>query len=71
MASWPAGAASSFVTKLFLNKCKDDKFVACALIGDAAYVISEDKDLLALGVLERGLDRVRMVTPYEFIQRTG
>jgi hypothetical protein len=46
---------------------KDDKFVACALIGDAAYVISEDKDLLALGVLEG----IRMVTPYEFIQRIG
>ncbi|NOR83888.1 MAG: putative toxin-antitoxin system toxin component, PIN family [Ardenticatenales bacterium] len=46
---------------------KDDKFVACALVGDAAYVISEDKDLLALGVLEG----IRMVTPYEFIQRTG
>ncbi len=50
---------------------KDDKFVACALIGKAAYVISEDRDLLALGVLQSGLDRVQMVTPHEFIQRTG
>ena len=57
--------------KLFLIKCKDDKFVACALIGKAAYVISEDRDLLALGVLQSGLDRVQMVTPHEFIQRTG
>jgi len=46
---------------------KDDKFVACALVGDAAYVISEDKDLLALGVLQG----IRMVTPHEFIQRIG
>lgn len=42
---------------------KDDKFVACALVGDAAYVVTLDKDILAL----RALGDVRMVTPVEFL----
>jgi predicted nucleic acid-binding protein len=41
----------------------DDKFVACALAGDAGYVITLDKDILAL----RALEDVRMVTPDEFL----
>ena len=48
----------------YTRDSKDDKFVACALAGDAGYIISEDKDILAL----RSLEGVRMVTPYEFIQ---
>ena len=49
----------------FTRDPKDDKFVACALIGNAAFVITEDKDLLVLETLED----VRMVTPYEFMSR--
>ena len=49
----------------FTRDPKDDKFVACALIGNAAFVVTEDKDLLVLETLED----VRMVTPYEFIGR--
>ena len=42
---------------------KDDKFVACALAGDAEYVITVDKDLLVL----KTLGGVRMMTPYGFM----
>ena len=42
---------------------KDDKFVACALAGDAKYVITVDKDLLVLETLQG----VCMVTPDEFV----
>jgi putative PIN family toxin of toxin-antitoxin system len=42
---------------------KDDKFVACALGGDADYLITEDKDMLALEVV----GDVRVVTPYDFL----
>jgi putative PIN family toxin of toxin-antitoxin system len=42
---------------------KDDKFVACALAGNAGYVITLDKDILAL----RALGDMRMVTPDEFL----
>jgi putative PIN family toxin of toxin-antitoxin system len=41
---------------------KDDKFVACALAGDAGYVVTADKDILVLGALSG----VQMVTPEEF-----
>jgi putative PIN family toxin of toxin-antitoxin system len=43
---------------------KDDKFVACALAGDADYLITEDKDILIL----KAVDKVRIVTPYEFVR---
>lgn len=43
---------------------KDDKFVACAIAGQASYLITVDKDLL---VLER-LGDLQMVTPYEFVK---
>ena len=45
---------------------KDDKFIACALAGDANYVISEDKDMLVLAVV----GDVRIVTPYDFLHTT-
>jgi putative PIN family toxin of toxin-antitoxin system len=45
---------------------KDDKFVACALVGDADYLITEDKDLLVLQVV----GDVRIVTPYGFLRAT-
>jgi putative PIN family toxin of toxin-antitoxin system len=41
---------------------KDDKFVACALAGDAGYVVTADKDILVLGALSS----VQVVTPEEF-----
>lgn len=42
---------------------KDDKFVACAIAGDAAYLITEDKDLLVLATLAD----ISIVTPYDFL----
>jgi putative PIN family toxin of toxin-antitoxin system len=45
---------------------KDDKFVACALVGDAHYLITEDKDILVLEVV----GDVRIVTPYDFLRAT-
>jgi putative PIN family toxin of toxin-antitoxin system len=47
----------------FTRDPKDDKFVACALAGNAGYVITEDKDLLAL----QTLSGVRMLTPSQFM----
>ena len=44
---------------------KDDKFIACAVAGQASYVITEDKDIL---VLEK-LGDLQMVTPYDFVER--
>jgi putative PIN family toxin of toxin-antitoxin system len=43
---------------------KDDKFVACALVGDANYLITEDKDMLVLKMV----GNVRIVTPYDFLR---
>ena len=40
---------------------KDDKFVACALAGDAGYVVTVDKDILVL----EALSGIQMVTPEE------
>jgi putative PIN family toxin of toxin-antitoxin system len=45
---------------------KDDKFVACALVGDANYLITEDKDMLVLEVV----GDVRIVTPHAFLRAT-
>jgi len=45
---------------------KDDKFIACALVGDANYLITEDKDMLTLKVVED----VRIMTPYDFLRAT-
>jgi putative PIN family toxin of toxin-antitoxin system len=43
---------------------KDDKFVACALAGNAGYVVAADKDILVLGALSG----IQMVTPEEFVE---
>jgi putative PIN family toxin of toxin-antitoxin system len=45
---------------------KDDKFVAWALVGEANYLITEDKDLLVL----EGVGDVRIVTPYDYLRAT-
>jgi putative PIN family toxin of toxin-antitoxin system len=45
---------------------KDDTFVACALVGYANYLITEDKDMLVLEVV----GDVRIVTPYDFLRAT-
>jgi putative PIN family toxin of toxin-antitoxin system len=45
---------------------KDDKFVACALVRDANYLITEDRDILILEVV----GNVRIVTPYDFLRAT-
>lgn len=44
---------------------EDDKFIECAIMGKAKYLVSGDEDLLALK------DRVpiKIVTPKEFIKR--
>jgi uncharacterized protein len=42
---------------------KDDKFVACAIAGDVAYLITVDLDLLELGTV----GNVRVVQPHEFV----
>ncbi len=44
---------------------KDDKFVACAIAARAAFLISEDRDLLALGRVEG----IQILTPYDFLGR--
>lgn len=46
---------------------KDDKFVACAIAGGAAYIITEDRDILTL---ER-LGSILVLTPYHFVKRMG
>jgi putative PIN family toxin of toxin-antitoxin system len=43
---------------------KDDKFVACALAGRTDYLVTEDRDILVLNIL----DEVRVVTPYDFVR---
>jgi len=42
---------------------KDDKFIACAIVGEAGYVITVDEDLLTL----KALAGVRLVSPHEFV----
>jgi len=42
---------------------KDDKFVACALVGAASFVVTADEDLLILDEVSG----VRMMTPYHFV----
>jgi predicted nucleic acid-binding protein len=45
---------------------KDEKFVACALIGEANYFVTEDKGMFILDVV----GDVRIVTPYDFLRAT-
>jgi hypothetical protein len=47
----------------FTRDPKDDKFIACALAGQARFVVSADEDLLAL----REVDGIRMITPYHLL----
>lgn len=47
----------------YTRDIKDDKFVACAIAGNADYLISVDDDILALG----DLAGVQMTTPHEFV----
>lgn len=42
---------------------KDDPVVACAVEGEAEFIVSGDRDLLVLGTHQR----VRMVTPRDFV----
>lgn len=42
---------------------KDDPVVACAVEGEAEFIVSGDQDLLALGTYKG----VRVVTPHEFL----
>lgn len=42
---------------------KDDKFVACALMGAVQYLITVDRDLLVLG----NLGDIPVLTPYDFL----
>ena len=42
---------------------KDNKFVACALAGSAAYVVTVDKDILTL----RTVTSAQMMTPHQFV----
>jgi uncharacterized protein len=44
---------------------KDDKFVACAIAAQAAFLISEDRDLLAFG----NLGEIQILTPYDFLRQ--
>ena len=55
----PLGRISSYT-----HDPKDDKSVACALAGDAGYVVIVDKDILVLGALSG----IQMVTPEEFVE---
>jgi len=48
----------------FTRDSKDDKFVACALVGEVAFVVTLDKDILAL----QELTGVQMVTPDELLR---
>ena len=51
----------------FTRDAKDDKFVACALAGNAVCVITLDLDLLIL----RQFGATRMVTPGQFLEELG
>lgn len=47
----------------FTRDRKDDKFIACALVGQARFVVTANEDLLVIGEVEG----VRMITPYHFV----
>jgi putative PIN family toxin of toxin-antitoxin system len=44
---------------------KDDKFVACAVAAQVAFLVSEDRDLLALGKI----GDIQILTPYDFLRQ--
>lgn len=41
----------------------DDKFIECAIAGDADYIVSGDKDLREVG----SYDEIEVITPAEFL----
>ncbi len=45
----------------------DDKFIECAVAGNATYIVSGDAHLLDIGMV---MD-IPIITPSEFIRRTG
>ena len=45
----------------------DDKFIEAALMGEAQYIVSGDKDLLDL----RNYEGVQIMSPAEFLRRFG
>ena len=47
----------------YTRDSKDDKFIACAIAGNAEYLISVDDDILALDTLAG----VQMTTPHAFV----
>jgi hypothetical protein len=47
----------------FTRDRKDDMFIACALAGQARFVVTADEDLLVVGEVEA----VRMITPHHFV----
>ena len=51
----------------FTRDAKDDKFVACAVAGKVDFLISLDKDILVLGQV----GEIQIVTPYQFVNRSG
>lgn len=51
----------------FTRDPKDDKFVACALLSGAEYLVSLDRDVLVLGAL----GTVKMVTPVGIVEALG
>ncbi len=51
----------------FTRDPKDDKFVACAVAGKVDFLISLDKDILVLGQV----GEIQIVTPYQFVNRSG
>jgi putative PIN family toxin of toxin-antitoxin system len=48
----------------FTRDPKDDKFVACALAGEVAYLVTVDSDILIL----ESLGGVQVVTPHELVR---
>lgn len=68
--SWLADEIENFslhiLGTLSVQACrdpKDDKFLACALEGDAAYIVSSDRDLLTI----RQYEGVCILNPGEFL----
>ena len=43
---------------------KDDKFIACAVEGNADYIVTGDKDLLTL----ESYNHIKMIRAYDFVQ---
>jgi putative PIN family toxin of toxin-antitoxin system len=48
----------------YTRDAKDDKFVACAIVGRADAIVTTDEDILVLGTI----DRIETVTPHQFVR---